>query len=165
MRAGAGASRGRTGYGFPNGNRKNPAREDTAQRTPAKMRFQVVFSEQDDKRVRIHLCRPRAAAHRWGKGAHILTEINRLPHSARCFQGKDATHATSCRLVSRQVQRMSPVRCSARSNKLDAGIWDWTQVFEGFEAVRTARQRSSSVLSLKPASKTSCYPEQLDSLQ
>jgi hypothetical protein len=36
-------------------------------------------SEQDDQRFRIHLVRPRAEAHSWGRGARILTEINRLP--------------------------------------------------------------------------------------
>jgi len=30
-------------------------------------------------RFRLHLVRPRAVAHGWGRGARILTEINRLP--------------------------------------------------------------------------------------
>ena len=34
------------------------------------------------QRFRFRLGRPRAAAHVWGKGARILTEINRLPHIA-----------------------------------------------------------------------------------
>ena len=42
-------------------------------------------SEQDDKRFRFRLGRPRAEAHGWGRGARILTEINRLPQSASAF--------------------------------------------------------------------------------
>ena len=33
------------------------------------------------QRFRFRLVSPRAAAHVWGKGARILTEINRLPQS------------------------------------------------------------------------------------
>jgi hypothetical protein len=40
-------------------------------------------SEKDDKRFRRFPGRPRAGAHVWGKGARILTEINRLPHLTR----------------------------------------------------------------------------------
>src|SRR4051812_30317949 len=43
-------------------------------------------SEQDDSRFRFGLGRPRAAAHVWGRGARILTEINRLPHSFPALQ-------------------------------------------------------------------------------
>ena len=46
-----------------------------------KKRLQVDSSEQDDQRFRIHLVRPRAVAHMWGRGARILTEISRIPHS------------------------------------------------------------------------------------
>jgi len=45
-----------------------------------KKRLQVDSSEQDDQRFRIHLVRPRAVAHMWGRGARILTEISRIPH-------------------------------------------------------------------------------------
>jgi hypothetical protein len=45
-------------------------------------------SEQDDKRFRYDLGRPRAAAHRWGKVARIRTEINRIPRLAFSNQGK-----------------------------------------------------------------------------
>jgi hypothetical protein len=45
-------------------------------------------SEQDDKRFRSHLVRPRAGAHMWGRGARILTEINRLPQSDPVSQAK-----------------------------------------------------------------------------
>jgi hypothetical protein len=48
-----------------------------------------VCSEQDDKRFRFHLGRPRAAAHSWGKVARIRTEINRLPRPTHLFQGKN----------------------------------------------------------------------------
>jgi hypothetical protein len=59
-----------------------PARADTDLRSSAsKEAASWVYSEQDDKRFRFHLGRPRAAAHGWGKGAHILTEINRLPQA------------------------------------------------------------------------------------
>jgi hypothetical protein len=48
-------------------------------------------SEQDDKRFRFRLGRPRAGAHFWGRGARILTEINRIPRSASQRQNKIAT--------------------------------------------------------------------------
>jgi hypothetical protein len=53
-----------------------------------KMRIQVC-SEQDDKRFRFRLGRPRAAAHGWGSLARILTEINRLPQYALDFPRKN----------------------------------------------------------------------------
>jgi hypothetical protein len=46
--------------------------------TPAKA--VVAFLGTGWQRFRFLLGRPRAAAHVWGKGARILTEINRLPH-------------------------------------------------------------------------------------
>ena len=63
----------------------NPQNSGARRRTPAVTRKKEavsgIGSEQDDKRFRLHLGRPRAVAHRWGKGARILTEINRLPQS------------------------------------------------------------------------------------
>jgi len=46
---------------------------------PQKEAVSGSFSEQDDKRFRFRLGRPRAEAHGWGRVARILTEINRLP--------------------------------------------------------------------------------------
>src|ERR1035438_81026 len=50
-------------------------------------------SEQDDKRFRFHLGRPRAVAHGWGKRARICTEINRLPRLTRFFPRKKQGNA------------------------------------------------------------------------
>ena len=46
---------------------------------PHKKAVSGVCSEQDDKRFRIHLGRPRAKAHGWGRGARIRTETFRIP--------------------------------------------------------------------------------------
>ena len=55
------------------------ARTDTNSRFPAKKEADVIRSlGAGCLRFRFRLGRPRAAAHVWGKGARILTEINRL---------------------------------------------------------------------------------------
>jgi len=43
----------------------------------------IIFLGTGWQRFRFRLGRPRAEAHVWGKGARILTEINRLPQMHR----------------------------------------------------------------------------------
>jgi hypothetical protein len=58
------------------------AHVDTNPRSPAKKEaVSGSCSEQDEHASGFCLGRPRAGAHVWGKGARILTEINRLPQS------------------------------------------------------------------------------------
>jgi len=47
---------------------------------PQKKRLQVVARIRMTSASGFRLISPRAGAHLWGKGARILTEINRLPH-------------------------------------------------------------------------------------
>ena len=53
--------------------------------TRKKKRLQVVARIRMTCASGSRLISPRAAAHIWGKGARILTEINRLPHSGAKF--------------------------------------------------------------------------------
>ena len=48
------------------------------------------------QRFRFRLGRPRAAAHVWGKGARILTEINRLPQSTLPAPAKFGGNSAPC---------------------------------------------------------------------
>jgi hypothetical protein len=79
----------RTPKRFPCG---NPGNSGACTHEPAVTRIKEAVSgscsEQDDKRVRFHLGRPRAAAHSWGKGAHILTENSRIPQPAWSHESK-----------------------------------------------------------------------------
>jgi hypothetical protein len=59
---------------------KTPRRESTLANTCASpQKAVIIFLGTGWQRFRFRLGRPRAGAHVWGKGARILTEINRLP--------------------------------------------------------------------------------------
>jgi hypothetical protein len=93
-------------------------------------------SEQDDKRFRFHLGRPRAAAHSWGKGARICTEINRLPRLALPCQAKIQTwrEANSGDLAGEPGD--SAFHLLHSLFLLDAGIGDSTQEIDAAAGVK-----------------------------
>lgn len=69
-------------------------------------------SEQDDKRFRFHLGRPRAEAHSWGKGARIRTENLRLPQPDSVLPAQNPSNLKGLRSTSQPDQALLP---SARS--------------------------------------------------
>ena len=83
-------------------------------------------SEKDDKRFRIHLVRPRAEAHSWGRGARILTEINRLPQPLPLAPGKNSCQFYACRPLCHRAGRSfhlsapAPFRLDAPWHRFDA---------------------------------------------
>jgi len=63
-------------------------------------------------RFRIHLVRPRAVAHGWGRGARILTEINRLPQPLVQTPMQDSMHLGRLRFASRPARAVFVARPS-----------------------------------------------------
>ena len=81
---------------------------------PQKEAVSGVCSEQDDKRFRFGLGRPRAAAHGWGKVARIRTEINRLPQSDPVSPGQNRAHSRPLHAASQLASSLGPGRVASR---------------------------------------------------
>jgi len=100
-------------------------------------RFQVVARSRMTSASGFRLDRPRAVAHFWGRGARILTEMNRIPqseptptrHFLRCGRGNLSSSGNHAGQIS-NLPCFSSCGLDAKRGRFDAWLSKSMQVYD-----------------------------------